>query len=66
MAKITQEQAIIITGYTETLCCKFEDYHLDLEKRLNRTVSDSEMPFIRDTIKAAYEKDFLNLFENTL
>ena len=62
MKKLTQEQAIVVSGYTGVLICDFGDLHGDIEKRLGRPVWTGEMPSIEDEIKGAYKDDFLALF----
>ena len=33
VSKLTPEQAFVITGFTGVLCCKFSDFHADVERR---------------------------------
>lgn len=59
--KLTKEQAIIISGYTEVLCCDFGDLHADIEKRLGYPVFTHQLPSLVSEIHKAYEADFLAL-----
>lgn len=61
MIKLTKEQAIIITGFTGTMCCKFDEFHADVEKRLKRPVQTIEFGFNWKSIKEAYRDDFMKL-----
>lgn len=62
MQKLTQEQALVITGYTGVMCvASFSDFHEDIEKRLGRPVFTHEIPSLRDVIDEAYRADFLAL-----
>lgn len=61
MKKLTTEQAIVLTGYTEIVCCEFSKFHEDLEKRLGRPVFTHEIPSISDEIKLAYKDDFFEM-----
>ena len=63
MNKLTKEQAIVITGFTGVLACKFNDFHNDVEARLGHAVwthqfSDKEFS---EKIKEMYSDDFLKL-----
>ena len=63
MEKLTLEQAIIMTGVTGVLCCKFSDFHKDVEKRMDRPVFThmfGDKDFAKD-IKDLYREDFLKL-----
>jgi hypothetical protein len=59
--KLTKEQAVIVTGYTDILVCDFGDFHEEIEKRLGRPVFTHEIGDLRDAIKAAFRQDFLAL-----
>lgn len=59
MKKLTKEQGIILTGFTGKLCCKFSDFHKDIEKRLKRTVFTRELASL-DT-KEIYKEDFMKI-----
>lgn len=61
MEKLTKEQAIVITGYTGTLCCEFSDLHEEVEKRLGRPVFTHEFPPLKNEIADAFREDFLSL-----
>lgn len=61
MKKLTKEQAIIITGFTEVLCCEFSDFHQDVEKRLGRPVFTHQFPSLSEEIKEAYRDDFMSM-----
>jgi hypothetical protein len=63
MEKLTQEHAIIISGFTQALCVSsFGDFHADVEKRLGRPIFTHQSPSFADEIKAAYKDDFLSIF----
>jgi hypothetical protein len=55
------EHRIIISGFTKSLCCKFEDFHADVEKRLGRPVQTMEFPSLAPVIQDAYREDFYKL-----
>ena len=61
--KLTKEQAIIISGYTEILICDFADLQEDVEKRLGRPVLTHEFADgeFWSEVKAMYRDDFINL-----
>lgn len=67
MQKLTKEQAIIISGYTGIMCCKFEYLHEDVEKRTGRPVwthefgSDSNLG---NTVRDLYKDDFIKICSN--
>lgn len=58
---LTLEQKIIISGFTKTLCCSFDDFHADVEKRLGRSVQSMEFPSLAPVIQEAYREDFMKL-----
>jgi len=60
--KLTQEQAVIVTGYTGFFCCSdFGAYHAEVEKRMGRPVWTHEMGSkeIADQIKELFRADFI-------
>jgi hypothetical protein len=61
MTKFTKEQAIVITGFTGKLACKFADFHEDAEKRLGRPVFTHEFGDrqFANEIEELYRADFL-------
>ena len=59
MIKLTKEQAVIISGFTGYLCCKFSDLHAEIERKLGRAVFVHETPRCDAEIKKAFESDFL-------
>lgn len=61
--KLTKQQKIILTGFTGILCCKFSDYHEDVERRLGRPVFNIELGSqdFKSKMKKLYEKEFLEL-----
>ena len=62
MQKLTKEQAIIISGYTGILMCKFSLLHEDIEKRLGRPVFTHEFAdedFFSKKVSLLYIEDFL-------
>ncbi len=63
MTKLTQQQCIILTGFTGILHGEFEWFHTDLESRLGREVQTSELgyPEFMEQCKALYEEDFTAL-----
>jgi len=61
--KLTKEQAIIISGYTGFLICRFSDLHEDVEKRVGRPVWTHEFgdeDFFEE-VKNLYHDDFIAL-----
>jgi hypothetical protein len=63
MKKLSKEQAIVITGFTGKLACKFSDFHGDVEKRLGRPVFTHEFgnkEFAKE-IEELYRSDFLEI-----
>lgn len=65
MKKLTVEQAVIISGYTDILCCDFSDLHQEIEKRLGHPVLTHQIPKLSEKIKAAFKDDFLALIPET-
>lgn len=61
MKKLTEEQALVLTGFTDTLMVDFSKFHADVEKRLGRPVMTHEFPKLRVAIKEAYRADFMRL-----
>jgi hypothetical protein len=61
MNKLTKEQAIVLTGFTGTLCCNFSDFHEDVEKRLGNPVLTHEFgsEAMVDKLKELYLVDFI-------
>lgn len=62
MQKFTKEQAIIISGYTGIMACKFGDLQEDVEKRLGRPVWTHEFGSeagLNETIRELYRADFI-------
>lgn len=60
--RLTEEQAIIVTGYTGMLLGDVDKFYADLEKRLGRKIVNAELPSIgQDKISLLYEKDFLQI-----
>ena len=65
MNKFTKEQAIVITGFTGKLACKFADFHEDVEKRLDEPVFTHQFgdkDFAKQ-IEELYRADFLAMIE---
>jgi hypothetical protein len=63
MAKLTKEQAIVITGYTGITACNFGDFHGDVEKRLGHPVwthQFGDKQFMKK-IQELYRADFLEM-----
>mgnify|MGYP003365123251 CR=1 FL=1 len=61
-ARLTPEQAVIVTGYTGKLLGDVGEFYLDLEKRLGRKIVNSELPSIgQEKISELYREDFLML-----
>lgn len=57
--QLTQEQAIILTGYTGVMCCSsFGDFKQDLSRRVGRPVFTHETPRLA---RPFYRDDFLKL-----
>lgn len=63
MQKLTKEQAIILTGFTGITCCKFSDFHADVEQRLGHPVWTHQFGNKQFSIKLQelYKEDFLKL-----
>ncbi|WP_433912184.1 hypothetical protein ACP97I_16595 [Raoultella ornithinolytica] len=61
-ARLTPEQAVIVTGYTGKLLGDVGEFYPDLEKRLGRKIVNSELPSIgQEKISELYSEDFLML-----
>ncbi len=61
MQKFIKDQAIIISGYTGIMACKFGDFHEDVKKRIGHPVwshqfGDKEFA---DKVKEMYKTDFI-------
>jgi hypothetical protein len=61
MQKLTTEQAVVITGFTGVMSCKFADFQLDVERRMGRPVMTHEFAFNADEVKELYRADFLTM-----
>ena len=61
--KLTKEQAIIISGYTGILICRFSDLHNDVEKRMGRPVWTHEFgdESFTGQVEDLYREDFIAL-----
>lgn len=60
--KLTEEQAIIVTGYTGKITGDEGKFYADLEKRLGRKIVNSEIPSIgQEKISSLYKQDFQSL-----
>ena len=65
MNKFTKEQAIVITGFTGKLACKFADFHEDVERRLGRPVFTHQFgdKDFSNKIEELYRADFLAMVD---
>lgn len=59
--EMTEFQKIVLTGFTGTLCCKFDKFHEDVEKRIGYGVfthqfGDKEF---MEKVKGLYHDDFM-------
>lgn len=63
MNRLTKEQAIVLTGFTGRLCCRFSDFHEDAEKRLGRPIYTHEFAdkAMSKTLEELYRVDFKKL-----
>lgn len=63
LPKLTNEQAVILTGFTGITCCNFGDLQADVEKRLGRPVWTHEFgdESFADKVKELYREDFMSL-----
>lgn len=63
MKKLTKEQGIILTGYTGVMCCKFSDFHEDVEARMGRPIWTHEFADkeFSAEVKKLYKDDFLKM-----
>lgn len=61
MQKLTTDQAVVITGFTGVMACKFSDFQLDVERRMGRPVFTHEFAFNADEVKELYRADFLEM-----
>ena len=63
MNQLTKQQAIIISGYTGVICCKFSDFRKDVEKRLGRQVYIHEFgnEVFMDLVRRTYNEDFFTI-----
>lgn len=61
----TKNQAIVLTGFTGTMCCNFSEFHEDVEKRLGRSVWIHEFSVedFANKVKELYEEDFFAMIE---
>lgn len=61
MTPLTQEQAIVLTGFTGVLCLEsFSDFHADVNRRAGRPVFTHEMADL-GWIRELYRDDFMAL-----
>jgi hypothetical protein len=66
MNQLTLEQAVVLSGFTGVLMCRFDHVHRDVEKRLNRPVWTHEFAdqeFV-DQLKKVYRDDFMVLIKD--
>lgn len=64
MKELTQEHKIIITAYTGVLCCSFDEFHCDVEKRIGHPVFTHQFgnkEFVSEKIKPLYKDDFMKI-----
>lgn len=61
MDKLTQEQELVVMGFTGVAVCDFGLFHADVERRLGRPVWTHQFPALSDEIKEAYRADFVAL-----
>ncbi|HDR8927274.1 DUF7736 domain-containing protein [Burkholderia vietnamiensis] len=61
MTKLTKEQAVVITGFTGIVCCKFSDFHADAERRKGGPIWTHEFASNRDELRELYRDDFMKL-----
>jgi hypothetical protein len=64
MKPLDLDQAVVISAYTEILCCNFSDLHSEIERRLGRPVFTHEFAnkkFFEDEVKPAFKDDFFAL-----
>lgn len=61
MERLTEQQALILTGYTMVLMVHMSVFHEDVERRLGRSVWTHELPGLKEEIKEAYRADFMAL-----
>jgi hypothetical protein len=61
MNRLTIEQALVLTGFTNILLVPFRLFHEDLEKRLGRPVLTHEIPSLVEETQEAYREDFMKL-----
>ena len=62
--KFTELQTLVIIGYTGVLACNFENFHADVEKRLNSFVFTHQFgnkDFSEKIVKNLYRDDFLRM-----
>ena len=64
MQKFTQEQALVLTGYTGILCCSnFGDFQLEVDKRLGYptwTHQYADKEFVAK-VKELFKEEFLSM-----
>lgn len=61
--EMTEFQKIVLTGFTGILCCKFDKFHEDVEKRIGHGVfthqfGDEEFA---EKAKELYRDDFMSI-----
>lgn len=63
--KFTKHQAIVLTGFTGTMCCNFSEFHADVEQRMGRPVWVHEFANedFANKVKELYEEDFFAMIE---
>lgn len=60
-AEMTEFQKIVLTGFTGTLCCKFDKFHEDVEKRIGHGVLTHQFGDngFMEKVKSLYRDDFM-------
>lgn len=62
--KFTQQQALVITGFTGIAACDFGIFHLDVEKRLGFPVFSHQFGdkvFWENVVKPLYRDEFIGM-----
>lgn len=68
MQRLTKEQAVVITGFTDILCCSFSDFHKDVEQRMGCPIFTHQFAGEehQEKVKELYREDFMKLiYEST-
>lgn len=61
---MTKREAIVLSAFTGTLLCDFDDYHKYVEELFGSTIFTQELPMLKEDIKVRAEADAMKILNN--